>query len=89
MYGREPTLALDGGPDGLEPFRRLLALAPERLAPGGLLLLEIESTRGSLALSLAYDAFEQAEIHLHQDLAGRDRLLQIQLSPSIVSGTGA
>ena len=89
VYGREPTLALDGGPDGLEPFRRLLALAPERLAPGGLLLLEIESTRGSLALSLAYDAFEQAEIHLHQDLAGRDRLLQIQLSPSIVSGTGA
>jgi release factor glutamine methyltransferase len=79
IYGREPSLALDGGPDGLDPLRRLLALAPAWLAPGGILLLEIEATRGNSALSLAYDAFEKAEIHLHQDLAGRDRLLEIHL----------
>ncbi len=79
VYGREPTLALDGGPDGLVPFRRLLNIAPDWLAPNGRILLEIEATLGMQALSLAYDLFNEAEIHLHQDLTGRDRLLEIQL----------
>ncbi len=79
VYRREPTLALDGGADGLAPFRKLFDLVPEWMAPGGRLLLEIESTRGAAVLSLAYDAFTAASYHLHQDLAGRDRLLEIQL----------
>ncbi len=79
VYGREPTLALDGGKDGLDPFRKLLRLAPDWLAPGGRLLLEIESSRGAAALSLAYDAFTAGEMHLHRDLAGQDRLLEIQM----------
>ena len=79
IFGREPTLALDGGDDGLDLFRRLLALTPKRLASGGRMLLEIEATRGPAALSLAYDAFDEAEIHLYQDLAQQDRLLEIQL----------
>ena len=79
IYGREPTLALDGGADGLEIYRRLFKLAPDWLAPHGMLLLEIESTLGVKALSLAYDSFADIRIHLHQDLAGRDRLLEIML----------
>ncbi len=79
VYKREPSLALDGGPDGLEPFRKLFDLVPEWMAPGGRLLLEIESTRGAAVLSLAYDAFAAASYHLHRDLAGRNRLLEIQL----------
>jgi release factor glutamine methyltransferase len=78
IYGREPALALDGGKDGLDPIRRLLSIAPEWLAPGGRILLEIEATLGIKALSLVYDFFNQAEIHLHKDLTGRDRLLEIQ-----------
>jgi release factor glutamine methyltransferase len=79
VYGREPTLALDGGADGLDLFRRLLDIAPDWLAPGGMILLEIEATRGVEAMSLACDTFSSATIHLHQDLAGRDRLLEIML----------
>ena len=79
IYGREPTLALDGGEDGLDLFRRLMQVAPKWLAPNGLILLEIEATRGIQALNLAYDMFSQAEIHLHQDLTGRDRLMEIRL----------
>jgi len=79
VYGREPTLALDGGPDGLELYRRLLKLAPQWIAPHGKMLLEIEATRGIEAKSLAHDIFSSAVIHLHQDLAGRDRLLEITL----------
>ncbi len=79
VYGREPTLALDGGKDGLDPLRKLFRLAPDLLAPAGHMLLEIESSRGAAALSLAYDAFTAGEMYLHRDLAGQDRLLEIQL----------
>ncbi len=79
VFGREPTVALDGGADGLDLFRRLLNIAPEWLAPNALILLEIEATLGVQVLNLAYDIFGQAEIQLHQDLTGRDRLLEIHL----------
>jgi release factor glutamine methyltransferase len=36
----EPHVALDGGDDGLAVLRRIAALAPGRLAPGGVVLLE-------------------------------------------------
>lgn len=79
VFGREPTVALDGGADGLVLFRRLLNIAPDWLAPNSLILLEIEATLGMPVLNLAYDMFGQAEIQLHQDLTGRDRLLEIHL----------
>ncbi len=79
IFGREPTLALDGGADGLGLIRRILNEAPVRLAPGGLLLMELEASEGSAVLSIAYDIFSEAEIHLHKDLAGRERLLEIQV----------
>jgi hypothetical protein len=41
--------------------------------------MEIEASQGSQVVSLAYDTFSEAEIHLHQDLAGRDRLLEVQV----------
>lgn len=79
VYGREPTMALDGGEDGLALIRKLLNIAPEWLAPNAMILLEIEATTGIQALNLAYDLFSEAEIHLHQDLTGHDRLLEIML----------
>lgn len=79
VFGREPSLALDGGADGLELIRRLLDIGPAWLAPNGMMLLELEATRGIEALNLACDLFSQATIHLHQDLAGHDRLLEINL----------
>jgi release factor glutamine methyltransferase len=79
VFGREPTVALDGGADGLDLFRKLLNIAPEWLAPNALILLELEATLGIQVLNLTYDMFGQAEIHLHQDFTGRDRLLEIRL----------
>jgi len=77
-YGREPTLALDGGADGLTLIRRLIKNAPPVLAPGGMILMEIEASEGSMALSIASDTFRDAKIHLQQDLAGLDRLLVME-----------
>jgi release factor glutamine methyltransferase len=79
VYGREPTLALDGGNDGLDLYRRLMQLAPGWMAPNALCLFEIEATRGIPALNLAYDMYSEAEIHLHKDLTGLDRLLEIRI----------
>ena len=79
IYGREPTVALDGGADGLDLIRRLLVEAPDRLVPGGLLLMEIEASEGPAVLSLACDVFAEAEIHLHKDLSGHERLLEVQV----------
>ncbi len=79
IFGREPTLALDGGADGLDVVRRLLEFAPNRLAPKGMMLLEIEASQGAQAISLAYDSFDEVKLQLHQDLAGHNRLLEIIL----------
>jgi release factor glutamine methyltransferase len=78
VYGREPTLALDGGPDGLDLVRTLLMQIPRRLAPGGLALIEIEASQGIDAVRLANAALPHARIELLPDLAGRDRVLQIE-----------
>ncbi len=81
VFAHEPVIALDGGTDGLALIRRLLERVPAMLAADGMVLLEIEAFQGPAMLSLVYDLFEQAEIHLHRDLAGRDRLLEIVLLP--------
>ncbi len=79
VFRHEPALALDGGRDGLEFLHRVFEILPQWVAPGACLLFEVEATRGPAARSLAHAAFSDASVVLHPDLAGRDRLLEIQL----------
>lgn len=79
IFGHEPALALNGGSDGLDSIRHLLKIAPEWLAPDGLILVEIEAGQGVAAVSLAYDSFDTATINLRRDLAGRERMVAIRL----------
>ncbi len=78
IYRREPSLALDGGPEGLDLILRLLEQAPGRLLPGGLLLAEIEARQGPAGLILARQAFSSGAVHVLKDLAGQDRLLVVE-----------
>jgi release factor glutamine methyltransferase len=73
----EPRTALDGGPDGLTPIRRLLAMAGPYLRPGGALLLEIGARQGTVVAALARQHLPQARVQVHQDLAGLDRVVLI------------
>jgi release factor glutamine methyltransferase len=69
---REPRLALDGGPDGLDLLRRIVASAPARLVAGGALVLEMHESHREVLPRLCLEAgLERAEARL--DLAGRPR----------------
>jgi release factor glutamine methyltransferase len=74
----EPRLALDGGLDGLALIQRLLTQAPAVLRPGGGLLIEIGADQGEAVTHLARTYFPWATVRVHPDLAGRDRVLEVQ-----------
>jgi release factor glutamine methyltransferase len=75
---QEPRQGLDGGPDGLREIAGLIAAAPEYLADGGRLVLEIGDGHGTATTRLALDAFPNARIGVQKDLAGLDRVLVVQ-----------
>lgn len=86
VYEREPQLALDGGYLGLEQINRMLSTAPQFTNPGGVLLIEIESTQGLQVLSTAKRQYPLAKISLIPDLAGYDRVLKIQQPGKSING---
>jgi release factor glutamine methyltransferase len=75
----EPRVALDGGADGLDLFRRLLTQASRYVKPDGWLMLEIGATQGQAVTALARQAFPLAAINLHRDYAGLTRVVEIQM----------
>ena len=77
VRNHEPRLALDGGSDGLAIVQQLLAQAPAVLRPGGGILIEIGADQGDAASHLAHTYFPAASVRVHPDLAGRDRVLEI------------
>ena len=69
----EPTNALDGGADGLDFYRVIVAESRDWLKPGGWLFFEIGYDQGEALRSLLAAA-GYAEIGIRQDLAGLDRV---------------
>jgi release factor glutamine methyltransferase len=70
----DPRRALDGGPDGLDAYRRIAKEASARLAPGGQLLLEIGASQANSVLNLLRQAgFSVDEGTVRRDLGGRPR----------------
>ena len=71
----EPELALDGGADGLDVFRRLLELAPAALAPGGMLAVELYEGALDAAAELVRAQDGWARVEMREDLTRRPRVL--------------
>lgn len=69
---QEPRLALEGGVDGLDVVRRVVAGAMERLVPGGLLAMEIGEEQGPAVQALLEGA-GYAGARVVRDLERRDR----------------
>ncbi|MBN9335694.1 MAG: peptide chain release factor N(5)-glutamine methyltransferase [Devosia sp.] len=70
----DPRLALDGGPDGLGPYRIIAAEAGAWLKPGGKVLVEIGYDQGA-AVSNLFAAAGFSRISVEKDLAGLDRVV--------------
>jgi len=75
----EPALALDGGDDGLALIGRALRQAPAAIKPGGCVMLECDPSQARRLLRLAQGQWPSAVVSVHKDLAGRDRVVRIQL----------
>lgn len=70
----EPALALDGGADGLDIFRRLVNAAPHMLRPGGLLACELYEGHLDAAADLCRSA-GMHDVHIVEDFTGRPRIV--------------
>jgi release factor glutamine methyltransferase len=75
----EPRLALDGGADGLAIVKRLVAMAAQRLRPGGAILLEIGAGQAGATEQLLRQAGFSG-VHSLRDYAGIERLVSGRLA---------
>ena len=71
----EPLIALDGGEDGFELYRKLFAQLVKKGLNPTLLIGEIDYTHGELAALTAQKYFPDAEIEVKKDLAHMQRIL--------------
>lgn len=83
VVGYEPGLALDGGPDGLDVFRRILEVAPRVLRPGGMLCCELFETNVQQAADLVMAQPGWASAEVRQDLTHRPRVLVARRAGSL------
>jgi release factor glutamine methyltransferase len=67
--------------DPLLFYRRILEIMPEVLKPEGKIYFEIHESKGNEMKQLL-EKFPVKNIHLHQDMQGKDRMLSIQYNPN-------
>ena len=70
---REPLMALDGGADGLDFYRRIASDAPKFLRPGGVLLLEVGFDQAEAVMALLADF---ADVQAHEDYQHIPRMIE-------------
>jgi release factor glutamine methyltransferase len=76
----EPELALSGGTDGLDVIRRLVSGLPDKLRPGGCLLLEVGWQQGRQVAALLRKLYPGADVEITPDLGGIDRVVGLTLN---------
>lgn len=73
----EPTIALEGGSNGLDSISEMLEQSTSRLRPQGAIFMEIGWQQGQAVKQLARRYFPLADITLIADYAGHDRIVSI------------
>ena len=71
----EPAVALFAPRNGMAVIEGLIRGAANVLEPGGLLALEVDSRRASLAAEIAMSDGRYRDVSVERDLAGRERIL--------------
>jgi release factor glutamine methyltransferase len=76
----EPHVAVfGGGDDGTKLIKEFLAQAPDYILPGGTVIMETAYSQGAIVSELAGKAFPGAQVQVHKDLAGYDRVVVIKV----------
>ncbi len=73
---REPLMALDGGTDGLDFYRRIAHEAHLHLTPGGMLAMEIGCTQAEAVSALLAETNAYRDIAVVRDLYGMERIVK-------------
>ncbi len=71
----EPRVALDGGNDGMTVIRRILQRAPEKLMPGGMLVVEVGDGQSHCLDEILCQDKRWKKWGWRQDLTGKPRVL--------------
>jgi release factor glutamine methyltransferase len=71
----EPPFALYSASGGMAVSASIIRGAPDVLEPGGLLVMELDSRRASLAAELALASDRYRDVSVRLDLSGRERFL--------------
>ncbi|MCZ7626262.1 MAG: peptide chain release factor N(5)-glutamine methyltransferase [Candidatus Methylomirabilota bacterium] len=74
----EPVEAIDGGPDGLYYYRRIIEAAPTYLREGGWLVLEVGDGQAPAVTALIRDSAGFGSVETRPDVAGCDRVVCAQ-----------
>ncbi len=75
VKNHEPHLALDGGSDGLEAMRELVAIAPDYLVSGGFWIVEMMAGQANLVQNLLEKDGRYTNIKIYPDYAGIERFI--------------
>ena len=78
VRANEPSIALFGGDDGLDVYRRMMPGAPPHLKSGGSLYMECGPRNAGALAKLAGDVFDPAPVEIVRDLAGLERVVLVR-----------
>lgn len=75
----EPRIALDGGPDGLQFFRRIVAESGSFLEAGGWLMLELGEGQGEAVADMIRDTGVFTSPQIIEDYSGANRVIRARM----------
>jgi len=70
----EPSIALDGGKDGLDKIRRIAEKLRDHLRPDGVVLMEIGDDQGARVKGIL-ESIELVDVSVERDMSERDRFV--------------
>ena len=75
----EPKLALDGGLDGLDFYKKIIGMTPDFVKNNGYVFLEIGYNQGKDLIKLMSDNGHFYDVGVVKDLAGLDRVVKARV----------
>ncbi len=86
---KEPWMALDGGPGGMDYYRMIIAKGAQHLKHGGFLILEIGDGQRAEIEALFQQNPEYSGFNFFKDYRGTDRIVVLEFSPLVEIPTRA